>query len=127
VITVTARDAANNMASATLTVTFTLPSLPPAAATLLAPSGTIGAAAPTFSWAAVSGATEYQLWVNDAIVGAKINVTYTAAAAGCGAGTGTCSVSPGVALAKGQAFWWILTSNAAGVGPWSAPLTFTVP
>ena len=34
VITVTARDAANNTASATLTVTFTLP-LPPGAATLL--------------------------------------------------------------------------------------------
>src|SRR6185503_5068852 len=125
VVTVTARDAANNTSSATLTVTFN--SLPPGAATLIAPTGTIATATPGFSWAAVSGATEYQLWVNDAGQQAKINVTYSASAAGCASGTGTCTVNPGVTLVPGGAFWWIRTSNAAGAGPWSQALAFTVP
>jgi hypothetical protein len=126
VITVTAHDAASNTANATLTVTFNLPLAPPAAATLLAPAGTIATATPTFSWDAVSTATEYQLWVNDAASGAKINIIYTAAAAGCASGTGTCTVSPGVTLAHGAATWWIRTSNTAG-GTWSAPLAISVP
>jgi hypothetical protein len=127
VITVTARDAANNVATTTLSVSFTLPSLPPGAATLLAPSGATATTTPTFSWLAVSNATEYLLWVNDATTGAKINITYSAAAAGCSSGTGTCTVSPGVVLARGAATWWILTANAAGSGPWSAAMSFTVP
>jgi hypothetical protein len=126
VLTVTARDAANNTKSTTLTVSYTELSAP-AAATLIAPTGTIATATPSFSWSAVSNATEYQLWVNDATTGAKINTTYSAAAAGCGAGTGTCTVSPGVTLATGAATWWIRTSNAAGMGPWSPSITFTVP
>jgi hypothetical protein len=125
ILTVTARDAANNMVSATLTVTYS--GLPPGAATLFAPTGTIATTTPTFSWAAVSSATEYQLWVNDANTAAKILITYPAAAVGCGAGTGTCTASPGVTLAHGAALWWIRTSNAAGPGPWSTAVGFTVP
>jgi hypothetical protein len=125
VITVTARDAANNAASRSLTVTYN--GLPPGAATLLAPTGTIATATPSFSWTAVSNATEYLLWVNDASTGAKIVTTYTAAAAGCGAGTGTCAVSPGVTLAPGVALWWIRPSNSAGAGPWGTAFSFTVP
>jgi len=109
---------------ATLAVTY---NPPPGAATLVAPSGTIATATPSFSWAAVSGATEYQLWVNDTSQQPRIDTTYTAAAAGCGAGTGTCTVSPGVTLAPGQAYWWIRASNSAGVGPWSTALAITVP
>src|SRR6185503_3513050 len=123
VITVTARDAANNTVNGTLTVTF----LPPAGASLISPTGTIGTATPTFTWAAVSGASHYQLWVNDANEQARINVTYAAAAVGCSAAPGTCSISPGVALAPGAALWWIRPSNSAGVGPWGSYLGFTVP
>ncbi len=125
VITVTARDAANNAASDTLTVTYNA-AAPPGAATLVAPTGTISTATPSFSWMAVSGATHYQLWVNDANTGAKITTIYPAAAVGCGGGTGTCAVSPGVTLASGAATWWILTSNAAGSGPWSTASSFVV-
>jgi hypothetical protein len=124
VVTVTARDAANNSANATLTVTYTPP--PPSAAALLAPSGS-AVSTPSFAWAAVSGATHYQLWVNDASQQARIDITYPAAAAGCGSGTGTCTASPSVALAPGPGLWWIRTSNATGVGPWSPGLAFTVP
>ena len=125
IITVTARDAANNAATDTLTVIYNAAALP-GAATVVAPMGTISTATPSFSWMAVSGATHYQLWVNDASTGAKINVTYPAAAVGCGAGTGTCTASPGVTLAPGTATWWIRTSNAAGAGPWSVATTVTV-
>ena len=114
IITVTARDAANNTATDTLTATDSTTAPPPGAASLVAPTGTTSTATPSFSWKAVSGATHYQLWVNDASTGAKITTTYPAAAVGCGAGTGTCTVSPGVTLAPGAATWWILTSNAAG-------------
>ena len=109
--------------------TFTVPtsSTSPGAATLVAPTGTSSNPTPSFSWTAVSSATYYQLWVNDASGGAKINVTYTAAAVGCGGGSGTCTISPGVSLAPGSATWWIRTANAAGPGPWSTPITFTVP
>ena len=113
--------------STAFTVSVQTPSTRPGAATLLAPSGTVATTTPSFSWAAVSGATHYQLWVNDASAGGKINVTYTAAAVGCGAGTGTCTISPGVTLAPGTATWWILTSNAAGAGPWSLSLAFLLP
>ncbi len=95
--------------------------VPPAAATLIAPTGTISSSTPSFSWMAVSGATHYLLLVNDASTTVKINVTYTATAVGCGAGTGTCTASPGVTLAAGTATWWILTSNAAGTGPGAWP------
>ncbi len=124
VVTVVARDAANNTASVTLTVTY---HAPPGPATLVAPSGVIADATPSFTWAAVSGATEYLLWVNAAGHPARINTTYTATAAGCAAGTGTCTVSPGVTLPPGPAMWWIRTANAAGPGPWSIALAFTVP
>jgi hypothetical protein len=123
-ITVTARDAANNTASATLIVTYTPP---PGLATLIGPSGVLAETTPSFTWNAVSDATHYELWVNDAGQTSRINTTYTAAAAGCGGGTGTCTVSPGVVLAPGAWIWWVRTSNGGGVGPSSAPLAFTVP
>ena len=124
VITVTARDAANNTASGTLTITN---NSPPGAATLVTPSGTIANRDAEFQLDGGERRPDYQLWVNDARTGAKINITYTAAAVGCGAGTGTCTVSPGVTLAPGGAAWWIRTSNAAGSGPWGVGLDFTVP
>src|SRR5207249_8046455 len=51
---------------------------------------------------------------------------YTAAQAGCASGTGTCSLTPSVTLSAGAGQWWIVTSNAAGNGPWSARGTFTL-
>ena len=56
----------------------------------------------------------------------KIGKWYTAAQAGCAGGTGICAVTPPTALAKGAGKWWIRTGNAAGYGPWSAPLAFTL-
>src|SRR2546425_4230465 len=98
---------------------------PPGAATLLAPAGNIATSTPTFTWNAVASATQYLLWVDDSS-GGRIRTIYTAAQAGCASGTGTCSLTPSVTLSPGAGQWWIVTSNAAGNGPWSARGTFTL-
>lgn len=95
-------------------------------ATLVSPSGDVNTVTPTYTWNAIAGATWYYLWVDDSSVPAKITQWYRAADAGCGSGTGTCSVTPTTTLAPGAARWWIQTWNAAGYGPWSSPLAFTV-
>ena len=95
-------------------------------ATLISPSGTITTPTPTFTWAAVGGATEYLLWVNDASQQARIDTTYTPAAVACASGTGTCTVSPGVTLAQGAAMWWIKSSPNIS-GEWSSGMAFSVP
>jgi hypothetical protein len=97
---------------------------PPSAATLVSPSGTITDTTPTYTWNAVSDATWYQLYVNDS-TGNKIQKWYKASEVGCASGTGTCSVTPTTEV-KGSCQWWVQTYNAAGYGPWSAPLSFTV-
>jgi len=98
---------------------------PPGPATLLAPAGNITTSTPTFMWNAVASATQYLLWVDDSS-GGRIRTIYTAAQAGCASGTGTCSLTPSVTLSAGAGQWWIVTSNAAGNGPWSARGTFTL-
>lgn len=98
--------------------------VPPPAPTLLSPSGTIGTAVPTFQWSAVAGADGYQLWVGTGADTAALRLV-TLAAAGCGTGTGTCSVTLSDALAPGSWFFNVKAENAAGFGPWAAPLRFT--
>jgi len=103
------------------------PAGPPGKATLISPTGTINTNTPTYTWNAVPGATYYLLFVNDSTTRTgKIITWYTAANAGCGSGTGTCSVTSNTALAPGQAYWWVLTWNDLGYGPWSDGMEFTV-
>ncbi|MGH9347059.1 MAG: beta strand repeat-containing protein [Vicinamibacterales bacterium] len=123
IITVTARDAANNTRSASVTVTYNLTL--PVAPVLISPSGTSSTATPTFTWNAVAGATGYQLWVNDGSGNGRINIIYSASQTGCGSGTGTCAIAPGTTL-TGSVQWWVLSRNASGTSPWSSPLSFTV-
>jgi hypothetical protein len=96
------------------------------APTLLAPAGTTASTTPTFSWSAVSGATAYTLWVDDATAVGKIQQVYAATDLGCAAGTGTCAVTSPVTLARGAASWWVQATTATGNGPWSATGSFTV-
>jgi hypothetical protein len=93
---------------------------------LLSPSGTTTSSTPTYTWGAVSGATWYQLVVTDS-TGTKILQWYTSSAAGCASGTGNCSVTPTTALAAGTAEWKVETYGNCGFGPWSDPMSFTVP
>ncbi len=107
---------------------FTVPSVfPPAAPTLLGPSGTVTSATPAFSWAAVANATSYALWVDDASAQGRIQQVVSATQAGCAAGTGTCTVTPTVALATGKGSVWVKATSAGGDSPWSDGLSFTVP
>src|SRR3989475_990580 len=136
---VTVRFSPTVAATASASVTFTAngPSLtrvvtglgvsstPPGAATLVAPSGSIATATPTFSWNAVALATQYLLWVDDSS-GGRLRTTYTAAQVGWATGIGTCSMVSSATLNPGTGQWWVVTSNASGSGPWSNGLTFTV-
>jgi len=99
--------------------------LPPGAATLVSPSGTITDITPRYTWNAVPGARSYYLWVNDS-KGNRINQWYTAEQAGCPAGTGQCTLNPSVELSPGLGQWWIRTRNGAGDGPWSVGMNFSV-
>jgi hypothetical protein len=95
---------------------FTIP-IPPAV-TQIWPSGVITDTTPAYIWNAVSGATWYQLYVNDSS-GNKIQKWFTASEVGCETGTGTCSVKLPTALAAGLGQWWIQTYSSGGFGPWS--------
>ena len=76
----------------------------------------------------MANATSYRLWVDDAsTTDPKIQSDYTPAQAGCTTAGAVCHVSPGVILAAGRASWSVRASNAAGAGPWSGALDFTVP
>ena len=105
---------------------FTVNVAPAGKATLVSPSGTISTPTTPYTWNAVSNSTYYYLWVSGPS-GNVIQTWYTAAQAGCASGTGTCSVTPAVNLGNGVQMWWIETYNsAAGDGPWSDAMSFTV-
>lgn len=97
---------------------------PPAAASLVSPSGNIGTNAPTYTWNQVSDATWYYLWVNGPS-GNIIKQWYTTAQANCNGST--CSVTPATTLPAGAHTWWIQTWNDAGYGPWSGSVDFSAP
>jgi hypothetical protein len=103
---------------------FSVTTRPPAV-TLISPTGMITDTTPTYSWNAVSNSSWYYLWVNDS-TGTPIKTWYTAAQVGCTSGTGVCSVTPSVALANGNATWWIQTWNSVATGPWSSAMNFNV-
>ncbi|MBI4768083.1 MAG: S8 family serine peptidase [Deltaproteobacteria bacterium] len=107
----------SDMTSITLT--------PPAAATLISPSGTMALTSPTYSWSAVSTVTQYRLYIDDS-TGNREDQWYTAAEAGCASGTGTCSLTPSIILAQGAGNWRIQTRNSNGDGPWSSFLIFNI-
>ncbi len=96
-------------------------------ATLIAPTGAITTATPTYQWTGPAGGTAYQLSVNRVVGGVVqkvIRVKYTAAAAGCAAG-GICSVTPVTVLTDADYQWTVVATNASGKGPISLPMSFT--
>jgi hypothetical protein len=98
-------------------------SIPPPAVSLILPFGALGDPTPTYIWSAVSSATWYYLWVNGPS-GNVLKQWYTSAQANCGGGA--CAVTPATTLTSGNHTWWVQTWNAAGYGPWSAGMSFTV-
>jgi hypothetical protein len=96
---------------------------PPAAPTLVAPNGTVTTSRPTFTWNAVSGSTDYYLWVENATNTPVIQTISPAASLCSGA---TCSLQAPSALANGGYTWWVQARNGALVGGWSMAMTFTL-
>jgi hypothetical protein len=88
-------------------------------ATLVSPVGETAAASPPFTWHAVTGATHYQLQINDSAGAVKLQRWYTANDLGC-SNSATCSVAPGLTLTNGHTDWWVQAWAAgSGYGPWS--------
>ncbi len=120
------RDAAGR--SPWVETTFTIQLLqPPGEATPIAPAGNIGDDRPTFTWQRESPilATDYEVEISDEL--AVIFDEVFPAFSSC-VGT-TCSVEPfaeGDPLAAGDYTWRVRGSNAAGNGPWTDPLAFTL-
>jgi hypothetical protein len=98
----------------------------PGVVTLLTPTGAQTGATPTFTWRPVAGATSYRLWADDPTRTGVAQGTYTAAQAGCADGVAICKASPNATFGVGESAWYVSAVNAAGNGPWSAPMTFTV-
>ncbi len=106
-------------------MTFNVAILPPLAAELIEPNGTINEQTPIYKWHAVNTSTWYYLWINDS-KGKRFEKWYTANEVGCGEGTGTCQIEPTENLANGNYTWWVQTWNDVGYGPWSQAMPFDV-
>jgi hypothetical protein len=96
---------------------------PPAAATLVSPTGSGGPNPPVYTWNKVTGATWYYVWVNGP--SGNVHKQWYEASAVCGAST--CSVTQPAALGSGSYVWWVQTWNSAGYGPWSSSMNFSIP
>jgi uncharacterized protein YkwD len=91
----------------------------PAAPTFSGPGASTTSTEPTISWSATTGATKYDLWVNDVTTG-QLQVIRNQTLA-------TNSFTPVTPLAVGSYQAWVEAFNAAGnSGGWSAALRFSV-
>ncbi|MBX9678123.1 MAG: hypothetical protein K2X38_05110 [Gemmataceae bacterium] len=90
-------------------------------ATLLGPTGDTPGAGPNFTWTAVSGATKYDIWVNDVTTG-KSAVFRDQAVVGT-------NWTPPTPLVKDRSYrWWVRALDTANnvTGEWSAAASFKV-
>ncbi|HET9590096.1 MAG TPA: hypothetical protein VFO91_15025, partial [Anaerolineales bacterium] len=75
----------------------------------------------------VNGATWYQLWVSTVNNNGSLTTVHAKwheASQVCSGAT--CSFTPDVTLTSGNYRWWVRTWNAAGYGPWSSAMNFSV-
>ncbi len=100
----------NNSASASTSVQAPAPTCPAGPPSLLLPIDAASVVSPvTFSWTPVTGATEYELWIGNALA----------------AVTGSTSTS--LALPSGTVPWFVVARSANGCDPLaSAPRTVTI-
>ena len=88
----------------------------------ISPSGTITTTTPTYTWAQVDGATQYELQLNQ---DATIIYTGTIAAGACLA-TQNCVITPLTALAAGSYTWQVRAQVADAWTDYSAAVDFTI-
>jgi len=102
---------------------------PPPAVTKLAPEGEMVNTKPTFEWEAVSSADEYLLLVRDSETmdgPARISRWLSPEQVDCTDGTGTCLWTDNIALAPGEARWWVRARNDLGTSIWGGFFEFEV-
>src|SRR5687768_6713435 len=100
-----------------LTVALASAATPP---TVISPQG-IASPRPTYAWSPVAGATRYEIRVwND--TGTVLRRWYKPDVCS----TTPCAATPAVTLGRDVHRWQMRARDAAGFGPWSAPLTFRV-
>ena len=99
----------NNSASVATSVLAAPPTCATVPPSLLSPSNAAGVTSPvTFTWTAVAGASEYELWINDALAGTTAATTLTRS------------------VGSGTSAWFVVARLAAGCDPLaSATRTFT--
>jgi hypothetical protein len=113
------------VAGAILAVVMATPvAAQPGTPVLISPSGNVPSTLPTYSWNAVPTAVDYFLWVNNVASGAPVVQQWVSGASACSGAA--CQVTPSTSLALGDHRWWIQARNAAGYGPWSVNMDFTV-
>ena len=117
---ITAGNAAG-WSSASAAQSFTVATQPPAAPTLVSPSGSISSTTPQFVWYVSPGATGYWMTV------AKSNGTYvynSAVTPSCNAYT--CWITPSLNLTDGDYWYQITAGNSIGWGSASSQMSFAV-
>jgi|GEM_PF-2436840 len=102
---------------------FTVLELPPAAPTLLSPSGNITDLQPVYKWNMQKGASEYDFRVNKASGEAVFTAKYQA---GDVCSNSICSVRPSIEVDLGTYTWQVRAGNSAGNGAWNSSMTFIV-
>ncbi len=83
----------------------------------LAPTGTVAAASPRYSWQASAGATGYGLMVINSSGGIPV-LEYHESSEICSAGV--CAATPTASLGVGDYTWYVRGTHAGGGGPWNA-------
>jgi hypothetical protein len=99
------------------------------APTLVSPinSATVSSNLPIFTWSAVSGSTQYYLYVTNVSNIAYVYQWFTAASANCASGSGQCSVTSPRSLPGGSLTWKVRAGNPDETGTYSTSGLFKVP
>lgn len=91
--------------------------------TLVSPVQIIDDAQPMYFWGAVSGSSEYYLWINGPSGTTLFTQWYTSSSVCAGS---LCSARPNLVLGQGAHRWWVQAKSGSVVGSWSLPADFRV-
>lgn len=99
---------------------------PPPAPTQISPSGSGYSPTPAFTFNTIAGAVGYLIEVDNNGTATRTTSRWYAPAEVDPSSTGIGSITLPSSLAGGSYRWYIIAMNGAGVGPWSAPMYFSV-
>jgi hypothetical protein len=102
----------------TLTGGTPSPTTPPVSPTLTGPTASSQNTTPVITWSAVTGATQYDLWVDNQSLGLVQVIRQQNLA--------TNSYTPTTPLSAGTYVAWVRAANSVGTSDWSASESFTI-